>query len=195
VPTDAPASPGGSATPAPSEEPEASGPPSLVDVTVDRIANLRERGDTRARFTKEGIPIILDHPLLGVGPGRYGGAAATIIPSPIYEEYGTSLYGYRTIHNFWQHLLGESGALGTAAFLAVLAALLIRFVREARGALGRRRVILGGAAMLVLVTGLHGVTEMIYEGNLPALLIWLLLGIASVLAPVRPIFDRPTPSA
>lgn len=165
------------------EGPDVSRPPDLVDSTVDRIGNLRERGDTRGRFTQEGIPIILDHLLLGVGPGRYGGAAATIIPSPVYEEYDTSLYGYRTIHNFWQHLLGESGALGTAAFLTVLAGLLIRFALAARRTVGRRRVLLAGAATLVLVTGFHSFTEMIYEGNLPALLIWLVLGIASLFAP------------
>jgi O-antigen ligase len=172
----------------PRQGPDVSRPPDLVDVTVDRIGNLRQRGDTRARFTQEGIPIILDHLLLGVGPGRYGGAAATIIPSPVYEEYGTSLYGYRTIHNFWQHLLGESGALGTAVFLAILAGLLIRFARAARAAIGTRRVLLAGAATLILVTGFHSFTEMIYEGNLPALLIWLVLGLASLFAPVRPLF-------
>lgn len=172
------------------EGPDVSRPPDLVDSTVDRIGNLRERGDTRGRFTQEGIPIILDHLLLGVGPGRYGGAAATIIPSPVYEEYDTSLYGYRTIHNFWQHLLGESGALGTAVFLTLLAGLLIRFGRAARAALGRRRVLLAGAATLVLVTGFHSFTEMIYEGNLPALLIWLVFGIASLFAPASSVRKR-----
>jgi putative inorganic carbon (hco3(-)) transporter len=168
--------------------------PDLVDTTADRIGNLAEEGDTRGKFTREGIPIILDHPWLGVGPGRYGGAAATLIPSPIYAEYHTSLYGYRTIHNFWQHLLGESGALGTAVFLTVLAGLLIRFARAARAALGRRRVILAGATTVVAVGGFHGLSEMIWEGNLPALLIWLILGIASVLAPVRPLVE-PTQAA
>ena len=173
----------------PSPSPRASGPPDLVDTTVDRIGNVTERGDTRGRFTREGIPIILDNLLLGVGPGRYGGAAATIIPSPVYEEYDTSLYGFRTIHSFWQHLLGESGALGMAVFLALLAGLLIRFARAARAAVGRRRVLLAGAATLVLVTGLQSLAEMIYEGNLPALLIWLVFGIASLFAPVRPLFE------
>ena len=170
-------------------------PPDLVDTTVDRIGNLAEEGDTRGKFTREGLPIILDHPWLGVGPGRYGGAAATLLPSPIYDEYDTSLYGYRTIHNFWQHLLGESGALGTAVFLTILVGLLIRFARAARAAVGRRRVILAGATTLVLVTGFHGLTEMIWEGNLPALLIWLILGVASLLVPVRPLFGPGAPSA
>ena len=161
--------------------------PDIVESTTGRIGNLRQRGDTRGRFTQEGIPILLDHPLFGVGPGRYGGAAATIIPSPIYDEYDTSLYGYRTIHNFWQHLLGERGALGTAVFLTLLAGLLIRFWMAARSSVGVRRVILGGAATLVLITGLHSFTEMIYEGNLPSLLIWAVFGIASLLAPVRPL--------
>jgi putative inorganic carbon (HCO3(-)) transporter len=169
--------------------PDDAGPPDLVDTTVDRIGNLGGE-DARARFTSEGIPIILDNLLLGVGPGRYGGAAAKIIPSPVYEEYGARLYGFRTIHNFWQHLLGESGALGTAVFLTILAGLLIRLGRAARAAVGSTRVLLAGAAMVVLVTGVHGLAEMTYEGNLPALLVWLVLGIATVFAPVRPLLAR-----
>jgi len=172
--------------------PSEGGAPDLVDTTVDRIGNL-EGDDARARFTVQGIPIIMDHLLLGVGPGRYGGAAATIIPSPVYDEYGARLYGFRTIHNFWQHLLGESGALGTAVFLAILAGLLIRFVRAARAAPGSTRVLLAGAATMLLVTGVHGLTEMIHEGNLPALVIWLVLGVASVFAPVRPLTEASRP--
>jgi O-antigen ligase len=164
--------------------------PDIIGTTTGRIGHLRQDRDTRGRFTREGIPILLDHPLLGVGPGRYGGAAATIIPSPVYEQYGTSTYRYRTIHNFWQHLLGERGALGTAVFLTILAGLLIRFWRSARQAEGMPRVILAGAATLVLITGLHSFTEMIYEGNLPSLLIWAVFGLASLFAPVRPLFER-----
>lgn len=184
--------PRGLAAPQPSQDGGAAIPPSdLVDSTVDRLGNLAREGDTRRRYTVEGIPILLDHPWLGVGPGRYGGAAATLLPSPIYDEYDTGLYGYRTIHSFWQHLLGESGALGTAVFLAILAGLLLRVARAARLAGGRRRVILAGVAGMVVITGLHSLTEMIYEGNLPALLIWLLLGLASMLAPIRPLLgDR-----
>jgi hypothetical protein len=49
---------------------------------------------------------------------------------------------------------------------------------------------------MLMVVSLHSVTEMIFEGNMPVLIVWLLLGIASVLAPARPIFGRrPWPAA
>ena len=31
---------------------------------------------------------------------------------------------------------------------------------------------------------------MIFEGNMPVLIVWLVVGIASVLAPVQPVFGR-----
>ena len=165
--------------------------PSIIDSTVDRLGDL----GTRARYLREGMPIILDHPFLGVGPGRYGGAAATIIPSPVYEEYGTRLFGYRTVHSFWLHLLGEAGGLGTAVFLTMIAGLLIRFVRGARAASGLRFIVLAGATMMLLVAVFHSFAEMIFEGNMPVVIVWLVLGIASVLAPVRPLFERPPQAA
>ena len=161
---------------------EADGP-NIVDTTLERLRAL----GTRARYLREGLPILLDHPFLGVGPGRYGGAAAAIIPSPVYEEYGTKLYGYRTVHNFWLHLIGEVGALGAAVFLTLIAGLVIRFVRAARVATGLHFVIVGGAATMLLVATFHSVAEMIFEGNMPVLIVWLIAGIASILAPTVPL--------
>jgi O-antigen ligase len=164
--------------------------PNIIDTTLERLRAL----GTRARYLREGLPILLDHPFLGVGPGRYGGAAATIIPSPVYEEYGTKLYGYRTVHNFWLHLLGEAGALGTAVFLTLIAGLVIRFVRVARAATGLRFVIVGGAAIMLLVATFHSVAEMIFEGNMPVLIVWLIAGIASILAPAVPLIRPRAPT-
>jgi O-antigen ligase len=169
---------GGTGTNGSGDNPDADGP-NIIDSTLERLGDL----GTRARYVREGIPILLDHPFLGVGPGRYGGAAAKIIPSPVYEEYGTRLLGFRTVHNFWLHLLGEAGALGTAVFLTMIAGLLIRFVRGARAATGLRFIILAGATTMLLVVTFHSFTEMIFEGNMPMVIVWLILGIASLLAP------------
>jgi O-antigen ligase len=168
-----------------------SSPPSIVDSTGDRLGNLGDRNDTRGRYLRDGVRVIEANPVLGVGPGRYGGGAAMIIETPIYEQYDVELFGYRTVHNFWLHLLGESGALGTAVFLTMVAGLLIRLVREAWRSDGVRFVIVAGAATMLMVASLHSVTEMIFEGNMPVLVVWLVLGLASLLAPVRPIFARP----
>jgi O-antigen ligase len=164
------------------------GAPSIIGSTEERIGNLADRNDTRARFLRDGLRVVDDNFWLGVGPGRYGGAAAKITESPVYEEYDVELFGYRTVHNFWLHLLGESGVLGTVVFLTLIAGLLIRFVRAAWRSEGLRFVILAGTATMLLVASLHSVTEMIFEGNMPVLIVWLVVGIASVLAPVQPVF-------
>jgi O-antigen ligase len=155
----------------------------LVSSTVDRFLHLADGDDLRARFLVDGLPIVAEHPVLGVGPGRYGGAVAAIIPSPVYEAYGTGLFGYRTVHDFWLHLAGETGVVGVTIFLTLIAGLLIRFVRAARSAIGERFVVLAGTATMLIVASLNSVTEMIFEGNMPSMLIWLMVGLASCLAP------------
>jgi O-antigen ligase len=155
----------------------------LVGSTFDRLAHLGEGDDLRARFLRDGLPIVADHPLLGVGPGRYGGAVAAIVPSPVYEAYDTSLFGYRTVHNFWLHLVGETGIVGITIFLALIAGLVLRFARAARSANGLAFVVLAGAATMLVVASLNSVTEMIFEGNMPSVLVWLIIGLSSCLAP------------
>jgi O-antigen ligase len=162
----------------------------FLGTTLDRLAHLGSAGDLRAMFLRDGLRIVSDHPVLGVGPGRYGGAAATIIPTPVYEQYDTGLAGYRTVHNFWLHLLGEVGVVGTAVFLTMVAGLMIRIGRAARAASGLMFVVLAGAASVGLVVTLDSVTEMTFEGNMPILLGWLIFGIASTFAPARPLFAR-----
>lgn len=169
-----------------------SGAPSIIDSTIDRLDEVYERRDLRMRFIREGLPIVIDNPLLGVGPGRYGGAASTIVPSPVYDEYGTGLYGFRTVHNFWLHLFGEVGAIGGAVFAVAILGLWIRFVKNARAATDPRRfVILAGAATAVSVVTLNSMTEMIFEGNFPGFVVWLIVGVASTLAPTVGILQRP----
>ncbi len=61
--------------------------PNLVDSTVDRVNAVREGQDLRTLFALNALPILRDHPVIGVGPGRYGGAVANTYPTPIYREY------------------------------------------------------------------------------------------------------------
>lgn len=156
--------------------------PDWVGSTVDRFDDLGG-GDLRIRFLTDGLRIIDDNLLLGVGPGRYGGAAATILGTPVYDEYDTELFGFRTVHDFWLHLAGEVGVIGVAVFLTMVVALLIRFVRAAWRAEGLAFILLAGAATATLVVGFNNLTEMLFEGNVPAILIWLILAIGSLLAP------------
>jgi O-antigen ligase len=71
--------------------------------TVNRIQNVSQGRDLRWRLITNAVPIVEAHPLLGVGPGRYGGAAASIFGSPIHEQYGIDdmLFNQKTVDNFW----------------------------------------------------------------------------------------------
>ena len=166
---------------------------SIIDSTVDRFGEVYERRDLRMRFIIEGLPIVEDNLWLGVGPGRYGGAAATIIPSPVYEEYGTDLYGFRTVHNFWLHLLGELGVVGTTIFLTMIAGLLWRVIAAARRAASTEFVVFAGAATAIVTVTLNNLTEMLFEGNVPGVMIWLVLGSVSMLAPTWSLLEQRQP--
>ncbi|MGH2488336.1 MAG: O-antigen ligase family protein, partial [Candidatus Limnocylindria bacterium] len=89
--------------------------------TVNRLQAVRDQRDLRTLFVFNALPIIDEHRLLGVGPGRYGGAAASVFGSPVHDRYATDdlLREQRTVDDFWLHLVVESGALGVAALLAM----------------------------------------------------------------------------
>jgi O-antigen ligase len=163
--------------------PGSDGAPSIIDTTFDRFGQVYERRDLRLRFIREGIPVVTDNLAFGVGPGRYGGAAASIIPSPVYAEYDTGLYGFRTVHNFWLHLLGEVGVIGTAVFLTMIVGLWLRMVHAARREVEPLEFILfAGTATALGIVSLNNMTEMIFEGNFPGFVIWMAIGLVSTLA-------------
>jgi O-antigen ligase len=160
--------------------------PRLVDSTVDRIGAIGVGGDLRTLFVLQSIPVLQDHPVLGVGPGRFGGAVASTFPTPIYEEYGFRRLFWnpaqRTVDNFWLHVLVETGVVGAAAFLAAALIPGVRIVRAARAAIGRRRIFFGGiaaaAAGLVVVSG----TTMLLEANSIGFAFWFILGLGALVA-------------
>lgn len=165
---------GAESSPQPDPPPTATVPDPNAGLTSDEI---------RLKFLSDGLRIIRDHPVLGVGPGRYGGAVATIFPSAVYEEYGAALGRFRTVHNYWLHLAGEVGVLGLSLFATAIAGLFLRMRKAAREANTARFVILAGAASAAVVASVNGFTEMGFEGNTPAVLLWLILGVGAAMAP------------
>jgi O-antigen ligase len=153
--------------------------------TANRLDAVNQGRDLRIKFVVNGLPIIVDHPLLGVGPGRYGGAAASIFGSPIHEQYGTDalLTRQRTVDNFWLHIGIEGGALGVAAFLAAIGTALIAPIRALRGAVGYRFAVPAGIVSAAAVLCVATVTTMLLEGNTAAFLFWFLLGLGSMTWP------------
>lgn len=160
--------------------------PNIVDSTVDRVGAIGIGGDLRTLFMIQSIPIVRDHPLLGVGPGRFGGAVAHAYPTPIYDEYGFGPLFWnpsqRTVDNFWLHLLVETGVLGAAAFLAAVLVPGMRVLRAAGASAGWRRIALGGIAAGTAGLAVSSATTMLLEANSIAFLFWLLLGLGVLVA-------------
>ena len=160
--------------------------PNVIGSTFGRMGAVGEGRDLRIKFVQNALPIIADHPLIGVGPGRWGGAVAYDFRSPVYEEYGTdavfNLYPQRTVDNFWLHLLVESGVIGVAALVAAAAVPGLRILAAGRRAAGLDRVLLGGIATATVALAVSSITTMLLEANSVGFLFWFLLGIGSIAA-------------
>jgi putative inorganic carbon (hco3(-)) transporter len=150
-------------------------PTDILGSTVDRFNIIGEGNDLRVRFIDQGLPILAERPLLGVGPGWYGGAVAQSWGSPIYAELGDQA-PQRTVDNFWLHLLVEFGVLGTLAYIAIYVVAAYRPLRAAWRQHGLRLIFLAGALAAMGVLAIDSVTEMILEGNTFSMVAWLLLG-------------------
>ncbi len=163
--------------------------PDLFGSTFGRFGTIGEGKDLRVLFVINALPIVADTPVLGVGPGRYGGAAADIFGTPIYAQYGTDRLlvnpGQRTVDDFWLHLWVESGALGLLVYLAMVGAALRPMVHMARVAAWGRRVALAGISGAVICLSINALTTMLLEANSAAYLYWFLLGIGSQLVVLR----------
>lgn len=160
--------------------------PDLVGSTFGRVATVGAGKDLRTTFVANAVRIVADHPLLGVGPSRYGGAAADLFGTPVYAAYGTDRLfinpSQRTVDNFWLHLVVESGLLGLLAYLGMIAAALRPIIRSALTAGWGKRVALAGISGAVIGLAINALTTMLLEANSVAFLFWFLLGIGSQLA-------------
>jgi O-antigen ligase len=168
--------------------------PDLFDSTVGRFGEIGGGRDLRTLFVLNALPIIGDHPLVGVGPGRYGGAAADLFGTPVYAEYDTDelfiIPTQRTVDNFWLHLLVEMGIAGTAAFVAAALIPGVRVARAVGEATGARRILLGGVAVGAAALVVSSVSTMLLEANSVGFLFWFLLGIGEIVAATGLIVDR-----
>jgi hypothetical protein len=170
-----------------SSSPGAVRPPldfNIIDSTSERVGKVGTGGDLRTLLVLNAVPILRDHTLVGVGPGRYGGAAADHFSSPVYRQYGTDklLRYQQTVDNFWLHLLVEAGILGAAAFVALIGVVVVGLFRSARRAVESHYVMTAGilvaTAAAIIITG----TTMGLEANTVAFMFWFVLGIGSLYA-------------
>ena len=160
-------------------------PPNLIQSTTNRVDTIGSGKDLRTLFVRNALPILADHPLLGVGPGRYGGAAADLFGTPVYRAYHTDKLftnpAQRTVDNFWLHILVEAGILGTLAFIGALAAIGWPILRLAARSRARRRIVLVGIVSAALSLVVNSGTTMLLEANSVAFVFWFLVGLGSSL--------------
>lgn len=150
--------------------------------TLGRLDALDD-SDLRVLFIENAVPIMADHPVLGAGPGRYGGAIARDFESPLYETYTAGRVPRdRTVDNFWLHLAVEVGALGALLFAAAIAMAILQALGAGLRSVGMRRLLLGGSATLAILVAVDSTVEMLLEGNTTSFAMWFFLGTASVLA-------------
>ena len=144
------------------------------------------KGDLRFALLQATLPIIRDHLLLGVGPGRYGGHVALITNTPLYQQYQLPNFFYGTggqIDMFWTHVVAEAGLLGTVAYLWIIGACFMVGRRAYRAAVTpRRKALLLGLLYAIPGTVLVSLLSTTLENNPTATLFWALLGALTVLA-------------
>lgn len=166
--------------------PSGGGQPALIDSTIDRVGAIGLGGDLRTLFILNAIPIVRDHPVLGVGPGRYGGAVAGNYGTPIYDRYGTTKLFWNpaqlTVDNFWLHTIVEVGILGLVALLAAAMIPGLRVLSAARRASGWSRIVLGGTVAALAGIAVSSLTTMLLEANSIGYVFWFLLGLGAFLA-------------
>jgi glycosyltransferase involved in cell wall biosynthesis len=133
--------------------------------------------------------VIRDHPLLGVGPGRFGGTVAFLTHSPVYTEYHVNLPTELTsIDLFWLHIWGETGIIGLAIFIWLMVQTERTIWRAYRkGAFRRWHGITAGVFGIVIAFSLATFFGNALEVDALSAPFWALVGIAIAL----PIANRP----
>lgn len=153
----------------------------IGDATITRVQAISNGNDERIKYIENALPIVVDHPLVGTGPGTYGGGIAARYGSDLYTKYTAGLAPInRTVDNYWLHILVEFGVVGAVLMLGILGWLVLGILRGAREATGSRRVVLAAVAGATLVSALVSVTEMLLEGNTTTFSLFFFLAIATL---------------
>ena len=115
------------------------GPPPPVHTTAGSACrNVGGDEEIRVVFAREAVPLWFARPVLGYGPGTFGGVVA-LETDPSWNRHprlgpaGFDLRGFsgKTVDSFWLHLVIELGTVGLIAYLVWLW-LLVRPLLPAR---------------------------------------------------------------
>lgn len=122
----------------------------------------QSRTDGRLFFLEKGLEIFKEYPILGTGFGSYGSAASMNWEPPLYEQYELS-YGFYADNEYIKDLV-ETGILGCLILGAFLSSILYDYRNK-------RFVVL-----FCIGIGWFGLFYNVFEVQIVAYLLWLLLG-------------------
>lgn len=116
--------------------------------------------NARTALTVQSADVANSHAPFGAGFGRYGSSVAASDYSPEYLQRGfQTIYGLEPVNprfasdTFWPQVIGESGWIGFAAFVALLIAVWVFFIRMARtGDPFEKMLGAAGAGWIVMLT-------------------------------------------
>lgn len=99
------------------------------------IQNIKDSAAARIVFYYNSVLIAKDYFPMGSGFGTFGGQAAVVFDSDIYSQLGFyQYYWYRNriflTDTFWPHVLGETGIIGTSAYLMMLIIIAARLLTQ-----------------------------------------------------------------
>ncbi len=140
-----------------------------------------DMAEGRLYYSGVSLQAIADHPIVGVGPGRWGGwVASTVFLSPLYPQYHVIVrWGQfdSAFFPFW----AENGTLGLICFLWLWAAIGRQGLRLVRAGPDAFVSAIGLATFAVLVTTLilAFITPLL-EQHAWAAYLWLIGGLATV---------------
>ena len=141
---------------------------SLPDSLVSRIKGFSLSDQSAAEriiWSRDALDIIGDYPVLGVGGGGW---------ASVYFQYQGYGYATREVHNDFLEIGVETGSVGLAAFLGLVAASAWAVWRTARraAASGVPAVLAGAAAMLLL----HSALDFNLALGSVGIFLWMTLG-------------------
>jgi O-antigen ligase len=149
----------------------------LINDRIERKGKIADKNvASRQAYWKAAVTMAADHPLLGVGPGRFGEESADyirdnpiVIPNPV-------------AHNSYLEILAENGIFALACFLAFLGVtwrLLTHAHRRARADGDLRRQRLANALQATMVVVVVSSMFLSAQVQIP---FWLIGGLATAVA-------------
>lgn len=125
--------------------------------------------------------VVGDYPLLGAGPGMFGGAVANVLGSPIHDQYSVFAHwaSYSpdnrpsTIDMYWPHVWAEIGILGTVVFAGVIVRIIYL---QWKGFQQTLHPAYKASALMIILVILAGFFSMSMESTFLSMLVFIFAG-------------------